>query len=109
MTVSVKRDFMHLCVQQWRSHGKRGIWLRLNLAQAQFISIAANAGFDFKHAQKGHVIMTKWLSSDIPDLLPDSATHQVRCSFPLSMLTTDRLCYIAYCMALPKMSKSRPQ
>ena len=65
-------------VQQWQLHGKRGIWLRLNLTQAQLINVAVDAGFDFKHAQKGHVIMTKWLSSDVPDLLPDGATHQVR-------------------------------
>lgn len=64
-------------MQHWKREGKRGIWLELNLSQAGLLAVAVEAGFDFKHAQKGHVVMTKWLSSDVPDLLPESATHQV--------------------------------
>ena len=86
MCLSKKNKINLAALQQWKAQGKRGIWLRLNLARAQLINVAVDAGFDFRHAQKGHVIMTKWLSSDLPDLLPDSATHQVRYSLLWDLL-----------------------
>lgn len=64
-------------LQRWRSSNRRGVWLELKLSQAGLLAVAIDAGFDFKHAQKGHVVLSKWLAADVPDLLPDSATHQV--------------------------------
>lgn len=64
-------------LQEWSSQKKRGIWLKLNLDQAALLPIAVQAGFDFKHGESGHMILTKWLPSEVPNLLPEGATHQV--------------------------------
>lgn len=64
-------------LQEWGRLKKRGIWLRLNLSQSALLPIAVQAGFDFKHAESGHMILTKWLPLEVPNLLPEGATHQV--------------------------------
>ena len=69
-----KPDF---AVQEWTLQKKRGIWLRLDLSQAALLPVAVQAGFDFKHAESGHMILSKWLPSEVPNLLPEGATHQV--------------------------------
>jgi hypothetical protein len=61
----------------WRAQNKRGIWLKLMTSQAALIPFAVQHGFDFHHAEAGHVMMTLWLP-DEPSTLPPNASHQVR-------------------------------
>lgn len=34
-------------------------------------------GFDFHHAEPGYVMLTQWLPTDEPCMLPPNASHQV--------------------------------
>eukprot|EP00798_Chlamydomonas_sp_ICE-L_P004891 gene4891-34657_t len=61
---------------EWRGQGKRGIWLKIPTSLAAHIAPATSMGFDFHHADPGHVMMTAWLP-DTPNTLPPNASHQV--------------------------------
>ena len=60
----------------WRSAGVRGVWLRIPLARAELVPVAASRGFQFHSAEPGHALMTRWLP-DTPSPLPPNASHQV--------------------------------
>jgi ADP-ribose pyrophosphatase YjhB (NUDIX family) len=62
---------------RWLASGKRGVWLKLPLASAGLVPTAAARGFDFHHAERGHVMMTRWLPRDAQSTLPPNASHQV--------------------------------
>ncbi|PNH00075.1 Nudix hydrolase 8, partial [Tetrabaena socialis] len=61
----------------WEAGGTRGVWLRLGLAQSALIPLAVAQGFEFHHAEKDHLMMTRWLPTAIPCTLPANASHQV--------------------------------
>ncbi|RVW96239.1 Nudix hydrolase 8 [Vitis vinifera] len=56
--------------------GKRGIWLKILLEQADLVPIAIQEGFNFHHAEPGYVMLTYWLPNE-PCLLPASPSHQI--------------------------------
>jgi len=58
---------------EWKEKGKRGIWLKIPLKQAEYVPIAAKEGFVFHHAQPDFVMMTKWLPEAEPNKLPKYA------------------------------------
>ncbi|KAG2445484.1 hypothetical protein HXX76_000100 [Chlamydomonas incerta] len=61
----------------WAGSGRvRGVWLKLGLEQAALIPLAVEQGFVFHHAERDHVMMTRWLP-DSPSTLPANASHQV--------------------------------
>ncbi|GAX76310.1 hypothetical protein CEUSTIGMA_g3756.t1 [Chlamydomonas eustigma] len=64
-------------IQEWTALGKRGIWLKLLKDQAPLIPMTVELGFDFHHADPGHVMLTLWLPVDAPNTLPPNASHQV--------------------------------
>ena len=61
----------------WRAEGVRGVWLKVRTERAAFVPVAAAAGFEFHHAEKTYVMMTKWLCEDEPSTIPANASHQV--------------------------------
>lgn len=61
----------------WRSAGKRGVWLRVPLAAAALVPVAASQGFMFHHAEPDYVMMTEWLGTGA-STLPANASHQVQ-------------------------------
>eukprot|EP00195_Chlamydomonas_chlamydogama_P001934 CAMPEP_0202918368 /NCGR_PEP_ID=MMETSP1392-20130828/73261_1 /ASSEMBLY_ACC=CAM_ASM_000868 /TAXON_ID=225041 /ORGANISM="Chlamydomonas chlamydogama, Strain SAG 11-48b" /LENGTH=292 /DNA_ID=CAMNT_0049611405 /DNA_START=237 /DNA_END=1115 /DNA_ORIENTATION=- len=63
-------------IDVWRSEGKHGIWLKIPRDRSTLIPEAVQQGFDFHHADAGHVMMTLWLP-DTPSTLPPNASHQV--------------------------------
>lgn len=49
------------------------LWARLYSPCANL----ACQGFDFHHAEPGYVMLTQWLPTDEPCMLPPNASHQV--------------------------------
>lgn len=66
----------------WREAKRRGVWLKIPTSKAALVETAAQAGFEFHHAERaqgavsGYVMMTHWLCSS-PCTLPANASHQV--------------------------------
>lgn len=56
--------------------GKKGIWLKIPTAKAALIAPAVDAGFEFHHAEKEYLMLTRWLA-DSENKLPPNASHQV--------------------------------
>ena len=51
-------------VQQWKTDGIRGVWLKLSENNAHLIDIALKEGeFKYHHAKEGYVMMTKWMDT----------------------------------------------
>lgn len=63
-------------MSNWELKGKRGIWLKILLEQADLVPIAIQEGFNFHHAEPGYVMLTYWLPNE-PCLLPASPSHQI--------------------------------
>lgn len=61
----------------WRARGYRGIWLKLPKHLAHSVGPAVDAGFDFHHAEREYVMLTRWLPEDEFSTLPPNASHQV--------------------------------
>ncbi|CAK0866106.1 unnamed protein product [Prorocentrum cordatum] len=58
--------------------GKKGVWLQIGIGSADLIPIATSEfGFEFHHAERGHVMLAKWLPKDLPNTLPGNASHTV--------------------------------
>lgn len=75
-------------LQMWHSQHRRGIWLRIPTTHSHLIPPATSLGFDFRHAEPGYCVLTKWLPADDSlggersekektSRLPHGPTHQV--------------------------------
>ncbi|ELU04314.1 hypothetical protein CAPTEDRAFT_175223 [Capitella teleta] len=62
---------------RWKKEGFASVWIRFTLQQGALISVAANHGFVYHHAENKHAVMCQWLDMDSPSRLPQFATHQV--------------------------------
>ncbi|KAL8064616.1 hypothetical protein ABFX02_01G102000 [Erythranthe guttata] len=60
----------------WKVKGKKGVWLKLPLERSDLVPVAVKEGFEYHHAEKSYVMMTRWIS-DGPCLLPSNASHHV--------------------------------
>lgn len=71
------RSILASSLDEWRKQGKRGVWLHLDIGAATLVPIAASEfGFEYHHAEKDYIMMTKWLP-DSPNTLPANASHTV--------------------------------
>jgi ADP-ribose pyrophosphatase YjhB (NUDIX family) len=71
-------DSLHASVVAWKEQGVRGVWLQIPITQAHLVGAAASAEFEFHHAEKTHVMMTRWLPGALEENhLPPNASHQV--------------------------------
>lgn len=64
-------------LQNWRSMGKQGVWLKLPLACASFIGPSVQLGFKYHHAKEDYALLTQWLPEDRPSPLPKYAYTQI--------------------------------
>lgn len=57
---------MKKSIYTWKQEGKKGIWIKIPTEHSSLIPVltSSECGFDFHHAEKGLVILTKWLPSD---------------------------------------------
>lgn len=63
-------------LQYWEATGRRGIWLKLPITAAHLVPVAVERDFEYHHAEKEYVMLTRWLP-DSEDKLPPNASHQV--------------------------------
>jgi hypothetical protein len=64
-------------LQIWHSQSRRGIWLRIPTTHSHLIAPATSLGFDFRHAEPGYCVLTKWLPVEQESRLPNGPSHQV--------------------------------
>ncbi|XP_049868922.1 uncharacterized protein LOC126368806 [Pectinophora gossypiella] len=63
-------------LNRWRNEGRRCIWFKVNIKDAEHIPVLAKKGFNFHHARDDFVMMCKWLPTDFePNLPPSSHTN----------------------------------
>ncbi|KAK9266635.1 hypothetical protein L1049_003587 [Liquidambar formosana] len=67
---------LHASLSNWKLKGKKGIWLKILIEQADLIPIAIQEGFDYHHAEPGYVMLTYWIPED-PCMLPGSPLHLI--------------------------------
>lgn len=73
-------QFHHLLkesVEKWRREERSCIWLKVPIEKSTFISIAAQFGFQFHHAEHQMSLLKLWLNTSVEDRSPRFATHQV--------------------------------
>eukprot|EP00930_Biecheleria_cincta_P073726 TRINITY_DN61015_c0_g1_i1.p1 TRINITY_DN61015_c0_g1~~TRINITY_DN61015_c0_g1_i1.p1 ORF type:complete len:344 (-),score=62.40 TRINITY_DN61015_c0_g1_i1:249-1280(-) len=72
------RRVLSSSLKEWAKQQKRGVWLRIDIELSKLIPIATSEfGFEFHHAERGHLMLTKWLPADVPNTLPSNASHTV--------------------------------
>ena len=71
-----QRD-LEKALQVWKGQSRRGIWLRIPTTHSHLIPSATNLDFDFRHAEPGYCVLTKWLPMDQESRLPNGPSHQV--------------------------------
>ena len=50
-------------LEHWKKLEIRGIWFKILLGHSEWVPICAQNGFEFHHAKKDYVMMTKWIDS----------------------------------------------
>ncbi|XP_013401034.1 nucleoside diphosphate-linked moiety X motif 6 [Lingula anatina] len=73
-------DFQNIledALLEWKSLGKRAVWLKVPIQQGRFIPVAARKGFTFHHAEGDSAMLTLWMDNTTESRLPRYATHQV--------------------------------
>ncbi|GFS43946.1 nudix hydrolase homolog 8 [Actinidia rufa] len=63
-------------LSQWKTKGKKGVWLKLPLERSELVPVAVKGGFQYHHAERGYVMLTHWIPEG-PCMLPANASHQV--------------------------------
>ena len=59
----------------WTTEGYKVVWLEVPLARSALVPIAADAGFEYHHAEEGYVLMTLRLEEG--SYIPPYATHYI--------------------------------
>ncbi|XP_061441131.1 nucleoside diphosphate-linked moiety X motif 6 [Rhineura floridana] len=70
------RSWLQDSIKQWRTEGHIAIWLHVPILQSRFISVAAEQGFAFHHAESDSATLTLWLAEGC-SRLPSYSTHQL--------------------------------
>ncbi|XP_048598027.1 nudix hydrolase 10 isoform X5 [Brassica napus] len=62
---------------QWRSQGKKGVWLNLPLSQVNLVEPAVKEGFRYHHAEPTYLMLVYWIPES-ESTIPLNASHRVR-------------------------------
>ncbi|GFR49117.1 hypothetical protein Agub_g10913, partial [Astrephomene gubernaculifera] len=54
----------------WGTGSTRGVWLRLDSAQSGLVPVAVQQGFEYHHAERDYLMLTRWLPTSAPCTLP---------------------------------------
>ena len=87
----VFQEDLEKALQIWESQSRRGIWLRIPTTHSHLIPSATSLGFDFRHAEPGHCVLTKWLPAEQESRLPNGPSHQVGVGVLLLHPTTGKM------------------
>ncbi|KAK7475474.1 hypothetical protein BaRGS_00033293 [Batillaria attramentaria] len=64
-------------IPEWRKIDKRGLWVKVDHKHAGLVPLLSQMGLEFHHAQPGYVMMTMWMSEDLPNYLPEYANQYI--------------------------------
>eukprot|EP00934_Nitzschia_sp_Nitz4_P007876 Nitzschia sp. Nitz4//scaffold49_size126201//62701//63798//NITZ4_003644-RA/size126201-processed-gene-0.70-mRNA-1//1//CDS//3329553155//7866//frame0 len=64
-------------LSHWAAESRKGIWIHVPTDRSDLVPICVDLGFEFHHVQGGNLILTKWLPSHIPSLLPVGPSYQI--------------------------------
>ncbi|KAH9300392.1 hypothetical protein KI387_011975 [Taxus chinensis] len=76
LSVATFVSSLRASLSRWKKKGKRGVWLKLRIENADLVPVAIKEGFRYHHAEPTYTMLTYW----IPDgdcMLPPNASHQV--------------------------------
>ena len=62
-------------IESWTSNGYKVVWLEIPLSHSALVPVAAEAGFEYHHADTGYALMTLRLESGA--YIPPYATHYI--------------------------------
>lgn len=78
---------MQHALKDWRHGGIKGVWINIPAEKSELVPVAIKHGFQFHHAERAYVMLTRWLP-DTENTLPPNASHQVlHCLAPLLSMT----------------------
>ncbi|GAB2292448.1 hypothetical protein Dimus_026688 [Dionaea muscipula] len=60
----------------WKLKGKKGVWLKIQLGQADLVPLAIQEGFNYHHAEPGYVMLTYWIPEE-PCTIPAAPCHHI--------------------------------
>nr|XP_011460062.1 PREDICTED: nudix hydrolase 2-like [Fragaria vesca subsp. vesca] len=60
----------------WKQQGKKGVWLRLPIQQANLVEAAIQQGFWYHHAEPHYLMLVYWIPNSA-HTLPENATHRL--------------------------------
>ena len=69
------RNQLQFSLDHWKSIGKKGIWLKLNLENVEFVPVAAELGFEYHHARRDYSMMVAWLAPEESTIPQPATTH----------------------------------
>ena len=69
------RRLLRSSLDAWTSEGYKVVWLEIPLAKSALVPIAAEAGFEYHHAESEYVLMTLQLVEG--SYIPPYATHYI--------------------------------
>ena len=69
------RRLLRSSLDAWTSEGYKVVWLEIPIARAALVPVAAEAGFEYHHAESEYVLMTLQLVQG--SYIPPYATHYI--------------------------------
>ena len=77
MTPEAFREQLQRTIQEYKTEGFRGVWLKLGKDRAHLAGVAVQeGGFSFHHAKEDYLMMTQWLPNSL-NKMPGFASHYV--------------------------------
>ena len=62
-------------LETYEIKGLSAVWLKIPVSLSKFVEPSIKFGFGFHHCDKSNIVLTKWLLKDIPNKIPEYATH----------------------------------
>ncbi|KAG6658955.1 hypothetical protein I3843_04G186100 [Carya illinoinensis] len=76
MDSTVFAPLLQASISQWREQGKKGIWIKLPIEQANLVEVAVKQGFRYHHAEPDYLMLVFWIP-ETTDTIPANASHRV--------------------------------
>ncbi|CAJ2668329.1 unnamed protein product [Trifolium pratense] len=63
-------------LSQWRTQGKKGVWIKLPRKHSYLVASAVEAGFKYHHAEPDYLMLVYWIPNT-PNTIPANASHRI--------------------------------
>uniref|UniRef100_A0A0N5BNA2 Nudix hydrolase domain-containing protein n=1 Tax=Strongyloides papillosus TaxID=174720 RepID=A0A0N5BNA2_STREA len=58
---NILKDVLEYSEDEWKKKDYKGIWIKVDIEQSDWVPILTKFGFKYHHAQENFVMLTKWL------------------------------------------------